>query len=244
MSEAYAADKELGLPLYSPTPLGDQWFCHIQVKNNMINIETPSSSLVQAQNTAAHNALCTLLIAGDSHDVIHVGNALGTINFNPGHGQKRPLDTQASTTLTKRQRKALNKALNLTGGNNIPPAKVVKPAAAGNARTRRNRRGKRGDDDVQMETGPTSSNLIPLENSRIGPPVTMEEVVDPLRALKDLQEGIQSLPSSASYFSLLKSKLFILIYKALFSSLALTRCFVRDLPDLKDPHARDPRGTR
>lgn len=197
------------MPLYSPFPYGDQWLCNVQAQNRAFSFEIKSDSLGQAQNTAAHNALFRLLISVD-YPEIHAADTPDNITFRLQDAEKRKANPPPVPKLTRGRRKRKRALLeaNHTQVKKGPVSRAAVVKASAKQATRSARRLVSAQPKPMMN-GTNNANLVPVENSRLGPLEIMEIVEDPLKALKDLQTNLCSMPSDASYHSLMKSMIIL-----------------------------------
>lgn len=200
------------MPLYTPFPYGDQWLCNVQAQSRAFSFEIKSDSLGQAQNAAAHNALFRLLIAVD-YPEIHAADAPDNIKFSPQAAEKRKANPPRMPKLTRGQRKR-KRALLETNQAQVkkgPASQAVVVQASAKPLTRSARRLVSAQPKPMMN-GTNNANLVPVENSRLDPLEIMEIDKDPLKALKDLQADLCSMPSDASYNSLMKSMIVLVFH--------------------------------
>lgn len=236
MATEFCENENWSFPLYNPTLYGSdtdtEWHCDISVNGRIFRTGCPSNSLEQAQNTAAHIALHTVLVhVNILPDLILPFDDL-SFEFKKSNGFKFKKETSADTvTVTPSMSvlpdRILNSSMPASVMNSMEAAFISRGSRGSRGKGKRKKAQKRlarrgpkpMNKPVKAPTPPKSgkgsnisrtgagSNLIPLTKSRLAP-LKMKPAVfeDPLARLKNMQRELGGMATDSSYHALLTRK--------------------------------------
>ncbi|KAJ5810563.1 uncharacterized protein N7503_002781 [Penicillium pulvis] len=230
--EEFCEKENWSFPIYNPTLYGSnteiEWHCDISVNGRVFRTGCPSYRPEQAQNTAAHIALHTVLVHANIPPEFILPFDDPSFEFKKASGfkfkEEASADTVTVTPMSGLPARILNSSM---------PASVMDSMEA--AFTSRGPRGSRGNGkgkkaqkrlarrgpkplnkSVKAPTLPKTgkgsnppktdpdSNLIPLTKSRLAPLVIKPAVVeDPLARLRNMQRELGGMATDSSYHALL-----------------------------------------
>lgn len=231
MAPEFCGNENWSFSLYNPTLYGSdtdtEWHCDISVNGRVFRTGCPSYSPEQAQNTAAHIALHTVLV----HANILPGFILPfdhpSFEFKKANGFKFKGETSADTVTVTPMSALPTRILNSSMPASVMDSMEVAFISRGSRGSRGKGKGKkaqkrlarRGPKPVKAPTPPKTgkgsnlpktdidSNLIPLTKSRLAPLLIKPAVVeDPLARLKNMQRELGGMATDSSYHALLTRK--------------------------------------
>ncbi|KAJ6084496.1 hypothetical protein N7486_011296 [Penicillium sp. IBT 16267x] len=221
--EEFCEKENWSIPLYKPTLYGSgtntEWHCDISVNCRIFRTGCSSYSPEQAQNTAAHIALHTVLVHANvpPECILPVNDR--SFEFKKENGFKFKKETSADTVTVTPSMPALPTRIM----DSSMPACIMDSMEAAflrgsrgprgscgkgkGAKTAQKRLARQGPKPMKAPAPPKTikgSNLIPLTKSRLAPVVINPVVVeDRLARLKNMQRELGAMATDASYHTLL-----------------------------------------
>lgn len=232
MAPDFCEKENWSFPLYNPTLYGSdtdiEWHCDISVNGRVFRTGCPSYRPEQAQNTAAHIALHTVLVHANILPEFILPFDDPSFEFKKANGfefkEEASADTVTVTPISVLPARILNSSMPASVMDSMEAAFISRGSRGrGKGKKAQKRLARRGPKPVNKsvkaptppKTGKGSnppktdpdSNLIPLTKSRLAPLVIKPAVVeDPLARLRNMQRELGGMATDSSYHALLTRK--------------------------------------